>query len=184
MKAFRFLCIGLICLAATTLGTMREGHAESAAEIDAKASAALEALYAKEPATRDLAAKSVAILVFPEIIKAGVLVGGQYGEGALRIGGKTQGYYSIASASFGLQFGGQKYGYAMFILTDAGLQHLKDTRGMELGVGPTIVGGDQGWSRSLGTNDIQGDIAPVFFGQEGVMVGGGVQGSKISPLER
>lgn len=184
MRAFRLLCIGVICLAATTLVTLKDSHAESSAEIDAKVSAALEELYAKEPATRDLAAKSVAIMVFPEIIKAGVLVGGQYGEGSLLVDGETQGYYSIASASYGLQFGGQRYGYAMFILTDAGLQHLKDTQGMELGVGPTIVGGDQGWSRSLGTNDIQGDIAPVFFGQEGIMVGGGVQGSKISRIDR
>ncbi|MEL6265121.1 MAG: lipid-binding SYLF domain-containing protein [Pseudomonadota bacterium] len=184
MALFRSLAAGLLGLCLLVAAAPERALAESAAELDAKVAAALDALYASEPGTRDLAAQSKAIMVFPEIVKGGVIIGGQYGEGALLIDGATQGYYSIASASFGLQFGGQTYGYAMFILTDAGLQYLKDTKGLELGVGPTIVGGDKGWSNSLGTNDIQGDIAPVFFGQEGVMVGGGIQGSKITPVER
>ncbi len=158
--------------------------AATAEEIDAAARAALERLHAEVPETRELAARSVGILVFPEIVKGGVIVGGQYGEGALLVDGATQGYYSIAAASFGLQVGGQTFAQALFVLTEAGLQYLEDTRGFELGVGPTIVGGDKGWTRQLGTTDIQGDIAPVFFGQQGLMVGGGIQGSKITPIER
>lgn len=173
-----------ILLLALVLAVPGSAEAASGAEIDAQVDAALASLYEQEPEAKALGDKAVAILVFPEIVKGGVLIGGQYGEGALRIGGKTQGYYSIASASFGLQIGGQTYGSALFILTDQGLQYLKDTRGLELGVGPTLVGGDKGWSRSLGTSDIQGDIAPVFFGQKGLMAGGGIQGSKISPIER
>ena len=69
----------------------------------------------------------------------------------------------------------------MFFLTEAALQYVRDTRGFELGVGPTIVGGDKGWSRSMGTNNLQGDIAVVFFGQEGMMAGGGVA-SEFDPI--
>lgn len=159
-------------------------RAESAAEIEAKADAALERLYREEPKARDLAKKSVAILIFPEIVKGGFIVGGEYGEGVLKVHGKTSGYYSIAAASFGFQAGGQKFSYAMFFLSESALDYLRETEGFELGVGPTLVGGDQGWSSSLGTNDLQGDIAPVFFGQQGLMAGGGIQGSKISRIDR
>ncbi|MGF1447078.1 MAG: hypothetical protein ACFBRM_12890 [Pikeienuella sp.] len=158
--------------------------AETAAEIDAKVDAALEELFADEPMARELADKAVGILVFPEIVKGGVLIGGMYGEGAYRVKGQTEGYFSIAGASFGLQLGGQTFGQALFVLTEQGAQYLRDVKGFELGVGPTLVGGDKGWTRSMGTSDIQGDIAPVFFGQEGFMAGGGVQGSKITRIER
>ena len=96
-----------------------QSDAASGAEIDAGVNTALKTLYAVEPAAKDLAAKSIAVLVFPEIVKGGLIVGGQYGEGALRIGGKTKRYYSIAGASYGLQIGGQKFSYAMFFLTKA-----------------------------------------------------------------
>ncbi|MEM9045357.1 MAG: YSC84-related protein [Pseudomonadota bacterium] len=175
-------------IAAVTLSAMLVPHgaaqAESGAEIDAKVDAAIQQLYAAEPEAKNLAKKSVAMLMFPEIIKGGVIVGGQYGEGALRVGGETKGYFSIAAASFGLQFGGQKFAYAMFFLNQAALEHVRDTKGFEVGSGPTLVGGDKGWSGSLGTNDLQGDIAVVFFGQEGLMAGAGIQGSKITQIER
>ncbi|MEM6903394.1 MAG: lipid-binding SYLF domain-containing protein, partial [Pseudomonadota bacterium] len=148
-----------------------------------RAFAALESLYQSEPETKALGEKSVAILVFPEIIKGGVIVGGQFGEGALLVDGNATEFYNIASASIGLQLGGQTFGYAMFFLTDDGLQYLRDSSGWELGVGPTLVGGDEGWSKSLGTNNLQGDIAPVFFGQSGLMGGGSIQGSKITEID-
>ena len=158
--------------------------AESGAELDKKVDAAIQQLYAAEPQAKELAKKSVAMLIFPEIVKGGLIVGGQYGEGALRVGGETKGYFSIAAASFGLQFGGQTFGYAMFFLNQDAVNHVRDTKGFEVGTGPTLVGGDKGWSGSLGTNDLQGDIATVFFGQEGLMAGGGIQGSKITRIER
>ena len=157
---------------------------KTAAEIEAGVDAALKSLYAAEPAAKELADKAVAVLVFPEVLKAGVLVGGQYGEGALRQGGKTTGYYSMASASFGLQFGAQTYGYAMYFLNQAALDYSRNNEGWEVGTGPTLVGGDKGWSSSMGTNDLNGDIAVVFFNQKGMMAGAGIQGTKISKIDR
>lgn len=156
--------------------------ATTAAEIDQGVSAALEALYASVPEAKDLASRSVAILVFPRITKGGLLVGGQFGEGAMRQGGKTSGFYNIAGASYGLQAGVQRFSYAMFFLNESALTHFRDNDGWEAGSGPTLVGGKEGWSTSMGTNDLQGDIVPVFFGQEGLMAGAGLQGTKISSI--
>ena len=84
-------------------------------------------------------------------VKGGLIVGGQYGEGALRRGGKTQGYYSSAAASYGLQAGVQSFGYAMFFMTDDALAYLKKSKGWEVGVGPSFVVVDDGMASSLTT---------------------------------
>ena len=154
------------------------------AEIDARADAALARLYAESEEARRLGDMAVAVLVFPRITKGGLMVGGQYGEGAMRQGERTTGHYSIVGASYGLQIGAQVFSFAMFFLNDAGLAHFQANKGWEAGVGPTLVGGDKGWSSSMGTNDLQGDIVPVFFGQAGLMAGGGLQGTKITRIER
>ncbi len=156
----------------------------TAGEIESSADAALNELYAGSPEAEELGSKSVAILVFPTVTKGGLMIGGQYGEGAMRQGGKTTGYYSIAGASYGLQAGGQQFSYAMFFLNEDAFAYFKENSGWEAGSGPTLVGGDQGWSKSMGTNDLQGDIVPVFFGQEGLMAGAGLQGTKISRIEK
>jgi len=179
--------------AATAVGDAAESAGEAVAkavtpptgaELDAGADAALKRLFAETPETKELNNKAVAVLVFPKITKAGFMVGGQYGEGAMREGGKTSGYYSIASGSYGLQVGGQQYSYVMFFMNKDALQYFKDNRGWEAGSGPTLVGGREGWSSSMGTNDLQGDIVPVFFGQAGLMAGAGLQGSKITRVDR
>jgi lipid-binding SYLF domain-containing protein len=155
-----------------------------AAEIDRNVDAAYEQLLASSPEIRDLAEKSVAILVFPTVTKGGFMIGGQYGEGAMLQGGETTGYYSLAGISYGLQIGGQQFSYAMFFLNDAALQYFRNNNGWEAGTGPTLVGGREGWSASMGTNNLQGDIVPVFYGQAGLMAGVGLQGTKITKLER
>jgi lipid-binding SYLF domain-containing protein len=109
-------------------------------------------------------------------------VGGQYGEGALRVAGRTAGYYKTTAASFGLQAGGQKFGYAMFLMTDGALDYLKSSDGWEVGVGPSVVVVDEGVARSLTTSTAKESIYVFFFGQKGLMAGLGIQGSKISKI--
>ncbi|MBM9532134.1 hypothetical protein JWG42_18435, partial [Desulfoprunum benzoelyticum] len=94
-------------------------HAASAAEIDQAVNLALEKLYASTPAAAELAKVSKGVLLFPDVVKAGLIVGGQYGEGALRVDGKTVGYYNTLAASYGLQAGAQTFGYAMFLMNDS-----------------------------------------------------------------
>ena len=157
--------------------------ADIAAEIDRNADSALQKLYASTPAAKELSKVAKGILVFPDVIKAGLVIGGQYGVGALRVDGKTAGYYKTVAASYGLQAGAQSFGYAMFLMTDSALQYLKNSKGWEVGVGPSVVVADEGLARSLTTSTAKEDIYAFFFGQKGLMAGLGLQGSKISRIE-
>ena len=156
--------------------------ADSAAEIDRNVDTALQNLYAKTPAAKELSKVAKGILVFPEIFKGGLIIGGQYGVGALREEGKTVGYYKTVAASYGLQIGLQKFGYSMFFITQSGLDHLKKSAGWEIGVGPSIVIVDEGLAKSLTTTTARKDIYAFFFDQSGLMAGLGLQGSKISRI--
>ncbi len=156
--------------------------ADTAAQIDKDVNAALQKLYTQTPAAKDLSKVAKGILVFPSIIKGGLIVGGQYGEGPLRKGGKTAGYYNTVAASYGLQAGTQKFGYALFFTDDASLKYLDKSDGWELGVGPSIVVVDEGVARSLSTTTAKEGIYAFFFDQKGLMGGLGIQGSKITKI--
>lgn len=157
--------------------------ADTAAEIDRDVDNSLQKLYADSPAAVELSKVAKGILVFPNIIKGGFIVGAQYGEGALRIGGETAGYYNTAAASYGLQAGAQTFGYAMFLMTETALSELQSGDGWEIGVGPSIVIVDEGVARSLTTETAKDDVYVFFYGQKGLMAGLGVQGSKITKID-
>jgi lipid-binding SYLF domain-containing protein len=180
MRIFGFM---LVCaaLGITGLGS-QPAAAETAAEIDSKVDAALAALYEKTPAAKKQAESAKGILVFPEVIKAGLMVGGQYGNGALRVAGKTVGYYNTVEGSFGLQAGAQKYGYALFFMDAEALQYLNESDGWEIGVGPSITVVDEGLAGSLTTTTGKDNIYAFFFDQKGLMGGLGLKGGKISPI--
>ena len=157
-------------------------RADTAAEIDRDVTAALRDLYASQPVAAELQRAAKGILVFPKIIKGGFIVGGQYGDGALRKGGKTVGYYNSTAASYGLQAGLQSFGYVMMFLSEDALKYLDRSNGWEVGVGPSVVVVDKGLSRSLTTSTAKSDIYVFFFDQKGLMAGLGVQGSKITRI--
>ena len=158
--------------------------AGSAAEIDRDVDAALSKLYASVPDSQQLGKRARGVLIFPSIVKAGFLLGAQYGEGALRQQGKTAGYYNSVAASYGLQAGVQKFGYALFLMSDSAIEYLGKSGGFELGTGPSIVILDAGMARALTSTTMQHDIYAVFFDQTGLMAGLGLQGSKISRIDR
>jgi len=157
--------------------------AGSAAEIDKEVVLALEKLYASSPTAQELSTVAKGILIFPDVIKAGLVIGGQYGEGALLVKGETVGYYNTVAASYGLQAGAQSFGYAMFLMTDEALKYLQESSGWEIGVGPSIVVVDKGTAKSLTTSTAKEDIYAFIFGQEGLMAGIGLQGSKITKID-
>jgi len=157
--------------------------AATAAEINRDVNVALSDLYRSTPAAKKMAGIAKGILVFPDIIKGGFIIGGQYGEGALRVGGKTQGYYRSVAASYGLQIGAQKFGYALFFLSDDDLKYLKNSGGWEIGVGPSVVVVDEGMARSLTTTTARSGVYAFFFDQKGLMAGLGIQGSKITEIQ-
>lgn len=146
----------------------------------AKARSALTSLYQKEPSTKALGAKAHAILVFPDIKKAGFVIGGQHGDGVLFQGGKAVAFYRTSGASFGLQAGAQSFGYAMFLMTDKALKQLDAADGWEIGTGPTVVVVDEGKAANLTTTTAKDDIYAFVFGQKGLMAGISLEGSKIT----
>lgn len=174
----------VLTMAVTSLMSPRQVMAASAAELNREAAAALRTLYAKTPAAKELGAKAKGVLVFPEIIKAGFIVGGQYGEGALRRGGKTVAYYNTVAASYGLQIGAQEFGYALFFMTESALKYLDRSDGWEIGTGPSVVIVDEGMARSLTTTTAKDEVYAFFFSQKGLMAGLGLQGSKISRIKK
>jgi lipid-binding SYLF domain-containing protein len=111
----------------------RASSATSAGSIDTDVTAALQRLYATNSAAKLLGEHAQAVLVFPSITKAGLLTGGQGGDGALRKGDKTVGYYNVAAASVGLQAGAQRFGYALFFMTDSALAYIDKSGGWEVG---------------------------------------------------
>ena len=155
----------------------------AAGELTSQSQAALTQLSATAPLAKSLVPKAYAILVFPKVTKAGLGIGGQYGEGALLKGGKAIAYYKTTGASFGLQAGGQQYGYAMFFMNANAVAQLDNAKGFEVGVGPSIVMVDEGMAKTTTTTTLKSDIYAFVFSQKGLMAGLGIQGNKISKIQ-
>ena len=180
MRRRVFLIRAGLALAALAAATIEARGA--AAQVDPDAEAALNALYRAVPRSKALAAKAKGILVFPRIVKAGFLVGAQYGQGTLLKDGKPAGHYNIAAGSYGLQAGVQGFAYAMFFMTDSALAYLDNSAGFEVGVGPSVVVVDAGKAKTLTTTTGREDVYAFIFGQKGLMAGIGLQGSKITKI--
>jgi lipid-binding SYLF domain-containing protein len=148
------------------------------------AAAALNSLYAKNPGAKAIGKDAVAVLVFPSVVKAGLGVGGQFGEGVLYRGGKATAYYNTAGASVGLQAGAQKYGYAMFFLSEETLKYLDKSEGFEVGAGPSVLVADSGMAKATTTTTAKDKIYAFIFDQQGAMAALGIQGNKITKIKK
>lgn len=153
-----------------------------APELNAAATNALQQLYASQPAAKALGSKARAILIFPDILKGGFMVGAETGNGVLRQNGRTTGYYNISAASYGFQAGLQTFGYALFLMNDSAMAYLHNTGGWQIGVGPSVVVVDQGMAKTMTTTTLTQDVYAFVFNQEGLMAGLGLQGSKITRI--
>jgi lipid-binding SYLF domain-containing protein len=152
--------------------------------IERDARAALESLYRNNEGARALRPNAKAVLVFPKMLKAGFMFGGQIGEGALFRGGKVAGFYNSVAASYGFQAGAQVFGYALFFMSDSALSYLDKSGGFELGSGPSFVVVDEGMAKSLSSTTLTQDVYAFVFDQKGLMGGLGIQGSKITRLSK
>src|SRR4029453_9662074 len=151
-----------------------------ASDIDRSATQVLTTLYKNRPGAKALGDKAVAVLIFPNIVKGGFIIAGQFGDGALRRGGKTVAYYRSLAASYGFQAGAQAFGYVLFFMDDASVQYLDNSAGFELGTGPSLVVLDTGFGKNLSTTTLQKGIYAFIFDQKGLMGGIGIQGTKIT----
>ena len=173
----------LFLLASLALGA-RTVHAESTVDLDKNATAALKALYAQSPATKALGDKAKAVIVFPSVFKAALLVGGQGGNGSMFQGGKIVGHYNIAGVIAGLEGGAQTHSYAVFFMSDAALARLNDVKGFELGVDPNIVVLNAAAGANVSTTTAQHDVYAYVYDGSGLMGGVSLQGLKITKLSK
>ena len=174
----------LAAAAVVSLSVMDQASAATAADLDKDSQQALQTLYKTEPVAETLSRTAKAILVFPNIVKAGLVFGGSYGEGELIEGSKVVDYYNSVTGSWGLQIGAQSYGYAVFLMTDDAVKYLKESNGWEIGVGPTVVVVDEGVAKNLSTSSLKDDAYAFIFSQQGLMAGVSIEGTKISRIER
>ena len=152
------------------------------AEIDRSSRAALATLIAENPGANAISKQARATLVFPSIVKAGLGIGGAYGEGELIKNGATVDYYSSFTGSWGLQAGAQSYGYVVFLMNDDAVKYLEESQGWEIGVGPTVVLVNAGVAENLSTSTLKEDAYAFIFDQKGLMAGISIEGTKITKL--
>jgi lipid-binding SYLF domain-containing protein len=187
VKRRGLLGTGLSLLVAGLVGLQVSAAAAqdtSTSALAASAKRAYERLVATVPAAKVLSKNAVAVLVFPRITRVGLIFGGQYGEGVLLRDGNPAGYYSNFGASWGLKAGVKTFGYAMFFMNETALGALSNTHGFEVGVGPSVVVVDQGMSQSLTTMNMANDVYAFIFTQQGLFGGVGIQGNKITRVDR
>jgi lipid-binding SYLF domain-containing protein len=160
------------------------GAAATAEELTHEAEQALQKLYKSSPVALSVSQKARGTLVFPNIVKAGLVFGGAYGEGVLRTGKGAPSYYNSISASWGFQAGAQTYGYVVFLMNEKALTYLDRSDGWELGVGPSVVVVNEGIAQNLTTSTLKDDAYAFIFDQQGLMASLSIEGTKISRIKR
>jgi len=158
--------------------------AASAQAIDAKVDAALERFHKEVKGAAEFLQSAKGVLVFAGVIKAGIGVGGERGEGALRIGGKTVDYYSITSASIGLQLGAQKKDVILVFMESQALDKFRESEGWKAGVDGSVALIDIGVGKSIDTATVKSPIVGFVVGQKGLMYNLTLEGSKIHKLKK
>jgi len=183
LKLSSILPVVLIVLLAG-IGFSGGATAASAQEIDIKVDGALKEFTSEVKGGAEFLNKAKGVLVFPDVVKAGLVVGGEYGEGALRVGGKSLQYYNIASASFGFQIGAQQYAIVMVFLEEEAMNKFRESSGWEAGVDGSVAIAEWGAGEDINTQNFKEPIVGFVFSNKGLMAGVSIEGSKITKLER
>jgi lipid-binding SYLF domain-containing protein len=175
----------LTTAASLVLGTLSiSAFAASAEDLDKDAAQTLQALYKSNPTAEAISKKAKAILVFPKIVKAGLVFGGSYGEGVLMKDSKVSDYYNSVSASWGWQAGAESYAYVVFLTSEKAVKYLNKSKGWEFGVGPTVVAVNEGVAKNLSTSTLKDDAYAFITDQQGLMASLSIEGTKISRIKR
>ncbi len=169
-----------LCLAlspAVSAGASKE-------ELDAKVREATQELYKTSSAAKELSGRAAGIVVFPQVLKAGFVIGGEYGEGALLIGGKTAAYYNIVSASWGLQIGAQQKSLVLMFMTAEALKKFRDSDGWKAGVDGSVALATLGAGKDLDSETLQKPIIGFVYNNKGLMANLTLEGSKITKIDK
>lgn len=164
-------------------GEAAEKNTRRRREIEADVDAALTRLYGTVKGSRELIGKSSAVLVFPEVVGAAFGVGGQYGRGALRAGGRTVGYFSTTAGSFGFQVGAQSRAIFYAFMTSGAYERFKRSSGWKVGADATVALVKMGVNGQLDTSTAVNPIEAFVLTNAGLMAGASLEGSKVSRLD-
>lgn len=172
----------LLTLIAGVLLFSSSTMAETAAQIDAKADRVLN-IFKKKPGAANFLSQMQGYLVFPSVVKGGFFLGGEYGEGVLRINGNSAAYYSIASGSLGFQFGAQKASYLIAFASQRALDNFRRSNGWEAGVDGTITVIDWGAAKDVASLSFEKPIYAIVFNAKGIMGGISLEGTKFTKIQ-
>jgi lipid-binding SYLF domain-containing protein len=183
-KSFRdYRNVALFLAAVVLFGVAAESvWAKTAKEIDAGVNACLDRFYKQVKGGKELAGKAKGMLVMPNVVKAGLIVGGEYGEGALRVGGKTAGYYNLAAGSIGFQIGGQAKDIVILFMTDAVLKQFQASSGWEAGIDGNVALVNVGGGERVDFTKMNDPIIGFVLDVKGLMADISLKGAKFSKI--
>jgi len=181
LKHLRVLAILALFLSAFHICPAIAGTAQ---EIDASSDVTLDRFYSEVSGGKKLAQDAKGVLVFPSVIKAGIGIGGEYGEGALRVKGKTVDYYSTAAASLGFQLGAQKKSIILLFMDKGALEKFQAASGWKAGVDASVAVVSVGAGGAADTSKYQEPILAFILDQKGLMYNLTLEGAKFTKLKK
>jgi lipid-binding SYLF domain-containing protein len=185
IKRRSLVAFSLVSAPLCSIGALGSGaYAATAEDLNRSAAEALQMLYRTNPMAVKMSQIAKAELVFPNIVKAGLIFGGAYGEGVLMQGSKVVDYYNSINGSWGLQAGAESYGYVVFLMNDKAISYLQKSKGWEIGIGPTVTLVNEGVAKNLSSTTLQDDAYAFIFNQQGLMASLSIEGTKISRIKR
>jgi lipid-binding SYLF domain-containing protein len=184
MKQTRIKIFLVVCVFAIIGIFSISSYAATANEIDARVNASLDRFVKEVKGAQEFLDAAKGVLIIPKVIEGGLVVGAEYGEGALKIGGKTVGYYNIVSGSFGYQIGGQEKDIILVFMNDKVLHKFRNSKNWKAGVDAKVTVVKVGADESLSTMKFQQPVVGFVFSQKGLMAGATIEGSKFTKLNK
>lgn len=173
--------LGAILLATIPAGV---SYAKSPREIDTSVQVCLERFYKQVKGAKEFTKGAKGLLVMPSVVKAGLVVGGEYGEGALQVGGKTAGYYNLVGGSYGFTLGGQSQDILIAFMTDEALKKFQESKGWEVGVDANVAMIKVGAGGDLSTTTVKDPVVGFAFDTKGLMADLSLKGAKFTKLKK
>ncbi|KUZ27614.1 YSC84-related protein [Burkholderia territorii] len=187
LKAAAALIVGSLALTGCTTTPDKPDNAATNASkrqaIDSSVDATLSRMYSTVKGSRELVAKSRGVLVFPDVIQAGFIVGGQTGNGALRVGGSTVGYYNTSSLSVGLQAGAQSKAIVFLFMTQEALDEFRGSDGWAAGAGASVALVKMGANGAVDTTTATAPVQVIVLTNAGLMGDVSINGTKVTKLK-
>ncbi len=181
-KTVLLIFIGLMI---ATFGTFsNNAYAKTAAEINADANQTLKRFYKEVNGAKELTSSAKALLVMSGVTKAGFIVGGEYGQGVLRIGGKSKGYYNLVGGSYGFTAGAEQMDIIIAFMTEEALRQFKEIDGWEVGVTGNVALIDVGGGKRLDTTTLKDPVVAFVFGAKGLMLDVSLKGAKFTKIKK